>query len=407
MWMRAKVAGPGTAAPVILGLACFSLVAACGRLATAQTPNQARQRILQIQQEIFQKRQIHSLTRQINQLQLQAINLSMQIAELCRQNQVDTPAAEQVAPQPVNQPEESPELQAADARNVCDSLKQELLSALHESAAYKQAKAALESAQADLERARAAATSPRDDDVVALAYKVLADQTVITRLERQALDDSAAWKAANLRLQEANRSLAAIRTNPDQAGNGNPDLPPIQAPGNDQGPGVQIRYLAALRDRANAQAHALMQQLAAISPYDAQVLAQEGEAMREELVQLRRQRQQQANGQWTPGGAPVIQFSPQISPQVQQFLQERLNEIQRTQNPADAAEKARERWEEAEQQQQQQQRDPQQAQQTQDQATQAQNQREADRLQYEEEKRRRQEENERALRQSLEPADRK
>ncbi len=124
-----------------------------------------------------------------------------------------------VPPVRITLPDDSPQVKAAlqavaDAKSAYDSLKLKLLAPVYDTAQYKQAKAALDAAQADLARAQAAGTKPSDDRVVPLAQKALAQENLITGLEQQALNASADWKAASAKLQAATQALAAARINP-------------------------------------------------------------------------------------------------------------------------------------------------------------------------------------------------
>jgi hypothetical protein len=416
MWTRAKVGGPGKAAPAILGSAFLSFIVACGGVTSAQTPtanqireqaiaNQQRirqmqqefienqrQRIAQnqqqasrIQQDMLQRGQVFELTRKIGELQVAFANLTIQISDMCKEYPAEAAAVQQAAmpAAPADPLAELPDLKAAiqavaDAQSARDSLIQKLLAGVHDSAEYKQATAALESARADLAQAKAAGNQ---DEVVALAYKILTLETALRKFEPQALDTSAELRTANARLDGANQYLINFRANLNQAGNNNAAAPWVAPPVEVRGPGAQIHDLICERDRVNAHAQALLRQLAAISTYDANLVAQQGEGILEEQTQLHRQRQQQCRGETTAAGAPLIHFSPQVSPQVQQFLQANLDEAERMKNPVYAAEKARQAREEAELQQEQMQPAP-------DPAAQ----RESDRLRYHAEERRREEE---------------
>ena len=97
---------------------------------------------------------------------------------------------------------------------------------------------------------------------------------------------------------------------------------------------AQVRALTAQRDELDANGRALLAQLANLSPHDADIVSQEGEGMLEETEQMRQQ-----GGAKTPAGAPRIQFSQKVSPQVQQFLQNNLDEMQRMKDPTYAAAK--------------------------------------------------------------------
>jgi hypothetical protein len=295
-----------------------------------------------MRQNLFPQQQIPALVWQINQFQLQSVNLTLQIADLSAELQAEVPAAVVPTP-PANappEPVESPELKAArlaadDAKKACDNLKQKLLAAGHDMPEYTQAQAALASARADLASAREQASGP-SHEVVALANKVLADETILSRLDRQTLEASPDCKAADAKLQQATSALARLRTNPDGAVKANTNAPAVVGlPIHAQQLQAQIRDLTAQRDRADAQGQALMRQLASLSPATAQLVAQEGEGIREEQTQLRQQ--QQANLPKSAAGAPLITFSPQVPQQVRTFLQGNLDEMQRMKDPAYAA----------------------------------------------------------------------
>ena len=269
MWARA--AGSSKVAPTILTLALLSFIIGRGELACAQIPiaglNPAlnpRQNFNQIRQSIIQLQQAHTLERQIGELQLQSTNWTLQIEDLKKELQAEMPAGQQAAPEAANPdpaaaPADPAEPKPADAKSQCESLKQKLLAALHETAEYRRAQATLEAARANLANANADDDVPRER-LIAISNKIIACDALIARLERQALNDSAEWKAANAKLHEANKPEVAVRIKPDQAVAETPAAPAGQPLTNVQQLQAKIREVTAMRDQVDAQARPLMQQ---------------------------------------------------------------------------------------------------------------------------------------------------
>ncbi len=195
--------------------------------------------------------------------------------------------------------------------------------------------------RADLERAKSA-TPRHQRDVVAAASAVLAAETVITRLQRQALSSSPAWATASADLDLANKNLAAARAHPDQSVNKVNDVPAAPPAADPLGYVAQIQNLTTERNAVEAQKRPLMDQLRRIDSHEALLMEQQEEGLHEELLQARQQ-EQQGGGPKTAAGAPSIHFSPKVSPLVRKFLQNNLDEKQRMKDdPAYAAAKRKE-----------------------------------------------------------------
>lgn len=103
---------------------------------------------------------------------------------------------------------------AADARVACDNLREKLLAAVRETPEYKQAHSDLDSAQGVLDIAKVVKTTTRDE-LIDLATKVLEQKSLLAKIEQRTLDVSDEWKAANARLQEAEKYLATVHANSD------------------------------------------------------------------------------------------------------------------------------------------------------------------------------------------------
>jgi hypothetical protein len=325
----------------------ISLMLMGAAVAQGQVFNPALQNASQIQRKIATDRQIHLLTRQINQVQLQSVNLSMEIADLTGQ---PPGAAAAVKNSNVVNPAPSPALIAAQqsaavAQRAAEDLKQKTLGPVHLTQAYVQAAATLAADRAQLDQARGQADGPTPA-VVTLANRVLADEALISRFERQALDQSAEWKAASAKSDQANRAVAVQQQDQRQQALGNAApaaaLPPNVA--------AQVRAITAQRDSLDAKGRGLLDQLSRLSPRDAELVSQEGQGMLEETEEMHHQQQ---GGLKTAAGAPLIHFSQNVTPQVQHFLQGNLDEMQRMKDPAYAAAKAQAQQQQQDEQQRQ------------------------------------------------------
>ena len=275
----------------------------------ADFASNVRQQITNIQQKIARDTSVFELTHQINELQDQSVNLNMQVKEL------QAATKSEVATRP-SAPAEPPELAAAmqtvaDAKSAQDALRQKLVSAAHNSEEYRNAELKLEDADSRLADAKAENPVSRDK-VASLATEVLSAENAITRLEQKALDQSPDWLDASAKFLAANKAASAVRAT--IAGPA-PRLAVV-----DSSPTGKLRQITALRDKTDAQIQNLMGQLRAVSPYDAEMVAQEGVAVREVREQQR-------------AGAQQIRFTPDVSPQVQQFIQGNVNQLQQLQDP--------------------------------------------------------------------------
>ena len=313
MWAQQK--------SMIRNLAAVAMVLALG---VAAAPAQAQGPTAFSWPSVATLWQIDDLTCQINALQEHSADLHVQVQKL----QDDMPS-----PFPQAQPS-APELQAAlqpvtEAKSATDALRQKLVSAVHDSNAYRNADTQLADAQARLDSAKAE-NPVSHDQVASLATEVLADENALTRLEQQALDASPDWQDASAKFLAANKAASAVRAKLTSA------APKPPAP--DTTPAGQLRQAIAARDQIDAQIDSLLRQLRALSPQDADRVVQEG-------VGTRELKEQDGNSE--------IHFTSDVSPQVRANLLDNLMENQRMQDPAYAAQKQQEQQQQAERAEQQ------------------------------------------------------
>jgi hypothetical protein len=273
---------------------------------------------------------VRSLLEQVNALQLRAATLTVHIREGTGRELIAEPAA----PEP-------PELLAAtnavtDAQAQCDLIKYRVLAATQATAEYKADEAALRADESKLTALQNGTGVTSSADVERQAKRVLRDKTHLRAVEQQALDTSADWSAANVRLQAAQRSEAAVRAS---VGGTAPPAATVAA-----GPltPAEVAHLTAKRDRLNADIDATLRELRRISPEAADFAARERDGIMEEVAQLHAAEQQPGNDQATV--APVIRFSAEVPLPVRDALQRQLDDLYRYHDPAYAEEHRRALW---------------------------------------------------------------